>query len=110
MPSVTGTRIDAHVPRPTIQLRVDVVRTREVRSFFPFACVVRLLARGVGSMCAVDEECGGNMRCEGKQCQCGSGQQEEATTDLYTRPITRCVSGRKSVSFFFPCANHSACL
>ena len=63
-----------------------------------------LLARAVDSVCATDEDCGGSMSCEGQRCKCSSKQRAEATTDIYSRPITRCFNnGTKRMSLILGC-------
>lgn len=64
-----------------------------------------LLARAVDSVCVTDGDCGGDMLCEGQRCKCNSKQRSEATTDIYSRPITRCVNinGTKRMFLLISC-------
>ncbi|CAF0949210.1 unnamed protein product [Adineta ricciae] len=55
--------------------------------------------QAVGSECTEDKQCGPTMICKGQRCACNDEQREEETTDIYGRPIRRCVNGIDRLRF-----------
>lgn len=47
----------------------------------------------VGTPCETDEQCGNDMVCKGKRCDCNTRQRKQNTIDPYGRVIQTCVNG-----------------
>lgn len=52
-------------------------------------------AKAVGSACISDTDCGADMTCKGKRCECNEGFEEVDDTDSSGRPTKTCKSGKK---------------
>jgi hypothetical protein len=87
---VTEMKIYVHVDHPIIRLINNVVNIIVVLAVgFLFNIV-----RAVGSVCTNDEQCGLGMLCKGRRCSCNETQLVEQISDIYGRPMQRCINGK----------------